>query len=97
MIFETPTENSILSKNDLSKKNSHEKNLQGAPYINQSRNMEHYGKECKILEILDTGCSLIILFFSQEFSKVCHLSLASCYLLYKKFPVNSSDCTLALR
>ena len=33
MIFETPTENSILSKNDLSKKNSHEKNLQGAHVI----------------------------------------------------------------
>ena len=46
-----------------------------------------------------TGCSLNIVFFSQEFSKVCHLSLASTRLLLvvQKLPANRSDCTLALR
>ena len=46
-----------------------------------------------------TGCSLNIVFFSQEFSKVCHLSLASTWLLLvvQKLPANRSDCTLALR
>ena len=47
----------------------------------------------------DTGCSLNIVFFSQEFSTVCHLSLASTRLLLvvQKRPANRSDCTLALR
>ena len=31
--------------------------------------------------IFTTGCSLVIEFFSQEFSKVCHLALASTWLL----------------
>ena len=64
-------------------------------------------RRCSIAEIFHLhhfthiciGCSLNILFFSQEFSKVCHLSLARtrCYWLYKKLPANRSDCTLALR
>ena len=46
-----------------------------------------------------TGCLLNIVFFSQEFSKVCHLSLASTWLhwLYKKLPANRRDFTIALR
>ena len=42
-----------------------------------------------------TGCSLNIVFF-QEFSKVCHLSLASTRLLLvvQKIPANENDCTL---
>ena len=43
-----------------------------------------------------TMCSLNIVVFFQEFSKVCHLSLG-CYWLYKKLPANRSNCTLALR
>ena len=37
--------------------------------------------------------------FFQEFSKICHLSLASTRLLLvvQKRPANRSDCTLALR
>ena len=46
-----------------------------------------------------TGCSLNIVFFSQEFSKVCHLPSPAlgCYWLYKKIPANRSEYTLAVR
>ena len=45
-----------------------------------------------------TGCSLNIVFF-QEFSKVCHLSLASIMLLLvvQKITSQKDYCTLALR
>ena len=46
-----------------------------------------------------TWCSLNIVVFFPEFSKVCHFSLASTRLLLvvQKRPANRSDCTLALR
>ena len=47
--------------------------------------------------ITGTGCSINIVFFFQEFLKVCHLSLASTAIGCTKMPVNRSDCTLALR
>ena len=47
--------------------------------------------------VLFTGCSLNSVFF-QEFSKVCHLSLASTRLLLVVQKITrQSDCTLAFR
>ena len=42
-----------------------------------------------------TGCSLNIVFFFQEFSEVCHLSLASIRLLLvvQKMTSQRSNCT----
>ena len=60
--------------------------------INQSRNP----RPCRIIWLC-TGCSLNIVVFFQEFSKLCSLSLApvlGCYWSFWKWPANRSDCTL---
>ena len=58
-----------------------------------------YDEYIQMRSIRYTGCSSNIMFFFQEFSKVCQLSLASTRLLMvvEKITTNRSDCTLALR
>ena len=41
----------------------------------------YFRQQYSFLDTKHTECSLNIVFFSQEFSKVCHLSLASTLLL----------------